>query len=220
MRGQLARTLFALARHHAPSVVFFDEVDALVSSRGAQGEHEASRRLKSELLSQIDGVGTPTGTGTGGEGGGSGGNGGMNGSVTVLATTNRPWDLDEALRRRLERRIYVPLPDAAARVETLKIHLDGVTLAGDVDLDELAGLCDGHSGADLQLACRDASMMPMRRAVEGKSPQEIVALQASGALEGELTRGDFEAALGRTPPSTNREETRLYEAWNDEFGCK
>ena len=138
----------------------------------------------------------------------------------VLATSNKPWDLDEAMRRRLERRIYVPLPDEASRREMLAIHLDGVPLGDDVDLDALAAASDGYSGADLQLACRDASMSPMRRMVEGKSPTEIVALQASGALEGEVRRDDFDGALRRTQPSTNPAERAQFAAWNDEFGCK
>ena len=138
----------------------------------------------------------------------------------VLATTNKPWDLDDALRRRLERRIYVPLPDESARAEMLSIHLKGVRLSEELEYSELAQRTDGYSGADLQLACRDASMMPMRRAVEGKSPMEIVELQASGQLEGDVTDEDFNAALSRTQPSTASHEHRLYEAWNDEYGCK
>ena len=204
---KLARTLFAMARHHAPSVVFFDEIDALVSTRGMQGEHEASRRLKSELLVQMDGV-----TSGGGEGG--------SGQVMVLATSNKPWDLDEALRRRLERRIYVPLPDEASRHEMLNIHLNGVKLADGVDTMELARRSEGYSGADLQLACRDASMMPMRRMVEGKSPMEIVELQQQGALEGEVSMDDFTNALSRTSPSTNAAEQTQYEKWDEEYGCK
>ena len=212
---KLARTLFALARHHAPSVVFFDEIDALVSARGAAGEHEASRRLKSELLSQMDGVNSASGGASSGGGGNP-----QSDLVMVLATTNKPWDLDEALRRRLERRIYVPLPDEAARAEMLDIHLKGVRLDDEVDLFELAKRTEGYSGADLQLACRDASMMPMRRMVEGKSPAQIVELQASGQLEGKVNDEDFTTALSRTQPSTASHEHRLYEAWNDEYGCK
>ena len=202
---KLCRTLFGLARHHAPSIVFFDEIDALVSSRGAQGQHEASRRLKSELLVQMDGIS-------------SSGNG--EGQVMVLATSNKPWDLDEAMRRRLERRIYVPLPDEASRGEMLRIHLKGVRLAGEVDLADLAQQTEGYSGADLQLACRDASMMPMRKAVEGKSPVEIVELQATGMLEGHLGMDDFRHALRRTQPSTAADEHTVYKAWNAEYGCE
>ena len=150
----------------------------------------------------------------------SAGGGGPDQLVMVLATSNKPWDLDEAMRRRLERRIYVPLPDETARKEMLSIHLDGVKLSEEVDEATLAARCVGYSGADIQLACRDASMMPMRRMVDGKSPGEIVALQAEGALEGEVSADDFEAALARTQPSTNASEMALYEQWNDEFGCK
>ena len=202
---KLARTLFALARHHAPSIVFFDEIDALVSSRGAQGEHEASRRLKSELLVQMDGIGAGASAEE---------------LVMVLATSNKPWDLDEAMRRRLERRIYVPLPDTPSRKEMLAIHLGGIKLGASIDLDRLAELTQGYSGADLQLACRDASMMPMRRAVEGKSPLEIVELQNNGELEGEVVLEDFAEALQTTQPSTAEIEHAQYAAWNDEFGVK
>ena len=140
--------------------------------------------------------------------------------VMVLATSNKPWDLDEALRRRLERRIYVPLPDEASRHEMLNIHLNGVKLADGVDTMELARRSEGYSGADLQLACRDASMMPMRRMVEGKSPMEIVELQQQGALEGEVSMDDFTNALSRTSPSTNATEQTQYEKWDEEYGCK
>jgi katanin p60 ATPase-containing subunit A1 len=106
------RVLFNMARHYAPSIVFFDEADALLSTRGGDGEHEASRRFKSELLSQMDGIPACSGD--------------SSSLVMVLATSNCPWDLDEALRRRLEKRIYIPLPDAEARSAMFRIHLKGV----------------------------------------------------------------------------------------------
>jgi katanin p60 ATPase-containing subunit A1 len=215
---KLVRTLFALARHHAPSVVFFDEVDAILSTRGAVGEHEASRRLKSELLMQMDGLSSSGAAAASTPDCGSSSS--SDSLVMVLATSNKPWDLDEAMRRRLERRIYVPLPDEEARREMLQIHLKGVTLAAEVDLDGLARRTEGYSGADLQLLCRDASMTPMRRMVEGKSPSEIIELQAAGALEGEVSAEDFDAACARTLPSTNAAEQQVYVSWNDEFGCK
>ena len=100
---RMVRCLFDMARAAAPSTIFCDEVDALCTSRGAQGEHEASRRVKSELLVQLDGV---CSTAPGGA---------PPLQVMVLAATNFPWDLDDALRRRLEKRIYIPLPDVYAR---------------------------------------------------------------------------------------------------------
>ena len=97
----------------------------------------------------------------------------------------------------VERRIYVPPPDTKGREAMLKIHTTGLKLAADVDLAELADRLDGYSGADVQLVCRDAAMAPMRAAIAGKSPDEIVELQTKGELEGEITSSDFLGASRR-----------------------
>ena len=199
---KLVRVLFDMARHYAPSIIFFDEMDALVSSRGADSEHEASRRFKSELLAQMDGL-------TSGAAAQEGRN------VMVLATTNCPWDVDEAMRRRLEKRIYIPLPLSDSRRKMFEIHLRGVVLGPDVSLDDLAGRTEGFSGADIKLVCRDASMAPMRRLVLDKTPEEIRALKEAGQLECDLTAEDFGQSLARTKPSVC--DTDRYEAWNAEF---
>ena len=167
---RMVRCLFDMARAAAPSTIFCDEVDALCTSRGAQGEHEASRRVKSELLVQLDGVCSTPAPG-----------GAPPVQVMVLAATNFPWDLDDALRRRLEKRIYIPLPDVYARKvsvvwwwcgcdgnggltitcvcaqDLVRINLRGVDVAPDVDLDEVARRTEGYSGDDLTNICRDAS---------------------------------------------------------------
>ncbi|GIL53273.1 hypothetical protein Vafri_8922 [Volvox africanus] len=143
---KLLAALFAVAQAHAPAIIFIDEVDALCGARGVEGEHEASRRFKAELLQQMDGL-------TSGRG------------VMVLAATNCPWDLDPALRRRLEKRIHIGLPDAAQRLALLHLHMRGVALAPDADLLALAASCEGLSGADIRLLCRDAAMEPLRRQI-------------------------------------------------------
>ena len=94
---KLMKGLFALAEELGPSIIFFDEIDSLLCSRGS-GEHEASRRMKTEVLIQFDGVGSST-----------------NGDVLLIAATNRPFDLDDAVLRRFTKKIFVGLPDSEAR---------------------------------------------------------------------------------------------------------
>ena len=122
---KLCRTLFDVARELAPSVIFLDEVDALASSRdrdASDGSDESSRRLTTELLQQMDGLQSVDGSPR----------------VVVVAATNLPWDVDDALRRRLEKRVYAPPPDAESRAALLRTLLGGVPVAPDVDYRALA----------------------------------------------------------------------------------
>lgn len=121
---KLVRVLFELARYHAPSTIFLDEIDAIMAQRGGLGgdsEHEGSRRMKTELLIQMDGLAKQTTPGCEDEGLDAGGRG----FVFVLAASNIPWELDVALLRRLEKRVLVSLPDEAARVVMLEKLLIG-----------------------------------------------------------------------------------------------
>jgi len=197
---KMMKTLFMMARHYAPSVIFFDEIDALMMARGGANEGDASRRLKVELLQQMDGV-PSSGAAT----------------VMVLATTNKPWDLDDALRRRLEKRVYIPLPDKEGRVEALKLHLKDCKHDPSV-LEELADIMEGYSGADVRLVCREAAMAPMRRLVAEKEPAEIAELKQAGNLELVVEKEDFESAIKSTQPSVDAHMTERYEAWQEEFG--
>uniref|UniRef100_A0A8C9Y309 Katanin p60 subunit A-like 1 n=1 Tax=Sander lucioperca TaxID=283035 RepID=A0A8C9Y309_SANLU len=193
------------ARFYAPTTIFIDEIDSICGRRGTSDEHEASRRVKSELLVQMDGVGGALDSDDPSK------------MVMVLAATNFPWDIDEALRRRLEKRIYISLPTAIGRVELLKINLREVELADDVDLDFIAEKIEGYSGADITNVCRDASMMAMRRRIQGLSPEEIRAL-SKDELQMPVTMEDFTLTLKKISKSVSSADLEKYVAWMAEFG--
>lgn len=199
---KLVRLLFEMARFYAPSTIFIDEIDSLCSRRGSDTEHEASRRVKSELLIQMDGI-------TNNEVSGK--------IVMVLAATNYPWDIDEALRRRLEKRIYIPLPNQSGREALLDISLREVERDLNLDLSEVARKLDGYSGSDITNVCRDACMMSMRRRISGLSSEEIKNLSRD-ELELPVTMDDFMDATKRVNKSVSSEDLRRYEKWMQEFG--
>jgi len=200
---KLVRILFEMARFYAPSTIFIDEIDSLCSRRGSESEHEASRRVKSELLVQMDGMSSIT------EEPGK--------VVMVLAATNFPWDIDEALRRRLEKRIYIPLPTEEGREALLKINLKEVKVADDVELNFVAKKLGGYSGADITNVCRDASMMSMRRKIAGLRPSEIRNLDRD-ELDLPVTKRDFLEAISKCNKSVSKEDLDKYEKWMEEFG--
>lgn len=142
---KLVRNLFEMARNQKPSIIFIDEIDSLCSTR-SDNENDATRRIKTEFLVQMQGVGNDT------EG------------ILVLGATNIPWVLDSAIRRRFEKRIYIPLPDEPARLHMFKLHIGNTphTLSED-DFKQLAKRSDGFSGADISVLVRDALMQPVRK---------------------------------------------------------
>ncbi|XP_005175526.2 katanin p60 ATPase-containing subunit A-like 1 [Musca domestica] len=198
---KMVRLLFEMARFYAPSTIFIDEIDSLCSRRGSESEHEASRRVKSELLVQMDGVGSEE----------------ANKVVMVLAATNFPWDIDEALRRRLEKRIYIPLPSSEGREALLKINLREVKVDESVELAEIAQKLEGYSGADITNVCRDASMMSMRRRIAGLTPEEIRQL-AKEEVDLPVSKQDFMEAISRCNKSVSQADLDKYEKWMAEFG--
>ena len=158
--AQLVRELFVLARERAPAIVFIDEIDAIGSMRtndGTSGSAEVQRTLM-QLLAEMDGFGN-------------------RGNVRIMAATNRIDMLDPALLRpgRFDRIIQVPLPDAGARLEILKIHSAKMTLAGDVDLSEIADLTGKSTGAELQAVCREAGMMAVRKDARAVEREDFLA---------------------------------------------
>jgi katanin p60 ATPase-containing subunit A1 len=141
---KLVRVLFDLAEHHAPSTIFIDEIDSIMGQRES-GEHEASRRMKTELLIQMDGLAKR-----------------KNSQVFVLAASNLPWELDLALLRRLDKRILVPLPAPEARLQIMRNNLQE-RASPDLDFTDFLDATEGYSGSDLMLVCKEAAMRPLRR---------------------------------------------------------
>lgn len=142
---KLIKNLFALAREKKPSIIFIDEVDSLCGNR-SDGENEASRRVKTEFLVQMQGVGND------------------DKGVLVLGATNLPWALDPAIRRRFEKRIYIPLPDMPARKFLLQHNLkDTPNSLAEEDFHRLANQAEGFSGADMSILVRDAVLEPVRK---------------------------------------------------------
>eukprot|EP00768_Dysnectes_brevis_P004651 gnl/Dysnectes_brevis/3366_a4237_479.p1 GENE.gnl/Dysnectes_brevis/3366_a4237_479~~gnl/Dysnectes_brevis/3366_a4237_479.p1 ORF type:complete len:532 (-),score=126.87 gnl/Dysnectes_brevis/3366_a4237_479:114-1709(-) len=203
---KMVRALFVVARAHAPSTVFIDEIDALVSSRGDGQENEASRRVKSEFLTQMQGAGSSsTEPGKG---------------VMVLAATNLPWDLDQAMRRRLEKRIYIPLPDEAGRLTLLKSNFKGIPISDDIQFEDLAARLEGYSGADISIIVRDAVMTPLRRAIAGLSPEEIRELNQDETFKKGLvvTPADIDSSLTKIRPSVSPDDIEKHVLWMAKYG--
>lgn len=146
------RELFERARQTAPTIVFFDEIDALASRRGEA--HEVTERVVSQLLTELDGLTD-------------------NPNLMVVGATNRREALDPALLRpgRLESHVEIPLPDAEARRAIFDVHSDGKPYADDVDLDALAADTDGWSGAELEALVRQASMLAIREFASDLGPE-------------------------------------------------
>ncbi|EPS68723.1 hypothetical protein M569_06044, partial [Genlisea aurea] len=196
---KLVKVLFELARHHAPSTIFLDEIDAIISQRGeARSEHEASRRLKTELLIQMDGL-TRT-----------------DDLVFVLAATNLPWELDAAMLRRLEKRILVPLPEPEARRGMFEELLSSKSERLPYDL--LVEGTEGYSGSDIRLLCKEAAMQPLRRLMSflDENPEVVVDEEEFPAV-GAVTYEDVEAALRNTRPSAHLNAHR-YQKFNEDYG--
>ena len=197
----MVRILFECARFYAPSTIFFDEIDALASARGGTGEHEASRKVKSELLVQMDGANQASSASASlaeeDEQAAK--------TVMVLAATNRPWDLDDAIRRRLEKRVYIPLPTEVGREALFRINLKSIALSPDIDFKILVSKTEGYSGADITSVCRDAAMMPMRRKLLSAN-FDFDNIQAQEEdMNIPLTMPDFLEALDNIQRSVNQE---------------
>ena len=132
------------------AIIFLDEVDSLCGSR-SEGESDSLRRVKTEFLVQMDGVGKEEG------------------QVLILGATNIPWELDAAIRRRFEKRVYIPLPEAEPRASMVRLHLgDTPNDLTEEDFERLGVLTEGASGSDIKVLVKEALMQPLRRCQQAK----------------------------------------------------
>ncbi|KAJ2155901.1 hypothetical protein GGF46_005531 [Coemansia sp. RSA 552] len=176
---KLAEAVFTLARKLAPCVIFIDEVDALFSARSSGEANKFRRDIMNQIMSEWDGINTARkGSSSDKDAAGQGSR--PPPQVMVMAATNRPFDLDDAILRRLPRRILVDLPEEADRVQILKIHLRGEELDPDVDLQGLAKRTASFSGSDLKNLCVAAAQAALRERVRA----EVAAAAPTGEAEG------------------------------------
>jgi len=210
---KLIRLLFEMAKFYAPTTIFIDEVDSIGSKR-CDGENEASRRVKSELLVQMDGVNASSSASA------NASDKENNKMVMVLGATNRPWDLDEALRRRFEKRVYIPLPNEKGRSEMFKINLKGVTLEEGINFDKIVKSTDGYSGADVASVCREASLMQMRRRLLNNSGDIMNIIKNPNfekEIQAPISESDFLDSLGNISKSVSKKDLEEYDKWTAEF---
>jgi hypothetical protein len=197
---KMVRALFGVARAMQPSVIFIDEIDSLLTSRG-DNEQEASRRIKTEFLLQMDGAAQ-----------------GEHDRLLVIGATNRPQELDEAVRRRMVKRLYIPLPDTVSRQSLTQIMLakPGTQhVLTEADVARIASLTRGYSGADLAALAREAAMVPLREL----SRSIGFSSSAMGtAVVRPLSVDDFVDALRTTRSSVAESELKHYREWNATFG--
>jgi len=190
---KMVKTLFAVAKCLHPSVIFNDEIDSLLTQRSDQ-ENEASRRIKTELLVQWDGA-----------------NSGGSERILVIGATNRPQELDEAARRRLAKRLYIPLPDLGARKVLIRHLLQTVEYELTEDeFDHIGIKSDGYSGADIQNLCTEAAYGPLR---------EVSNLRDLPVNEVRPVRvTDFDMAINQIRASVGKNDLLMYEDWNKQYG--
>ena len=212
------RLLFEQAAASRPSIIFIDEVDALVSAR-TDGENDTTRRLKNELLVRMSEAAE---------------------GVLVLGATNVPWGLDPAVRRRFERRIHIPLPDADARYELLRIHLGATPHElSEREMRRLSQQADSLSGADVSVVVRDALMEPVRMLQQathfrqeadgawamcgasdrGAQRMGLMQVPAQKLRTPPVTHAHMERAMRAARPSVGTEDLRRHEQFTAEFGA-
>jgi transitional endoplasmic reticulum ATPase len=181
------REVFKEAQEHAPSIIFIDEIDAIAPSR-EEVHGEVEKRIVSQLLTLMDGLSS-------------------RGEIVVIGATNRPDALDPALRRpgRFDREIEIGVPDRNGRKEVLQIHTRGMPLLQDVNLDRLADITHGYTGADIESLCKEAAMKALKKVMPEIKKAKGSELSKSILDKIKVTGEDFHDAMTRVEPSAMRE---------------
>ncbi len=190
---RIVRETFRKARQASPAIIFFDEIDSIVPTRGAALDSGVTERVVSQILTELDGLEELK-------------------NVVVLAATNRPDIVDEALLRpgRLDRLIYIRPPDLKEREIIFNIHLKGKPLSTDVDAGKLAERSEGYVGADIEAICREAAMLALRDCIKpGMGREEVKKVSLSLEIKNE----HFEKAFNKVRPTPW--DLRTYETMMD-----
>ncbi|KAG0564340.1 hypothetical protein M758_8G098200 [Ceratodon purpureus] len=207
------KAVFTLASKISPSVIFIDEVDSMLGRRGKDTEHSAMRKLKNEFMASWDGLRTRERE-----------------RVLVLAATNRPFDLDEAVIRRFPRRLMIDLPDADNRAKIMKVILAEEDLAPDFHVEELAAATDGYSGSDLKSLCTTAAYRRIRELLDQeKKDKEKAKAEGKDLPQTEagvtpyirpLTMADMRQAMEKVRSSVASDAGSMMELqqWNEQYG--
>ncbi|XP_078671613.1 spastin-like isoform X2 [Branchiostoma floridae x Branchiostoma belcheri] len=192
---KLVKALFSVARELQPSIIFMDEIDSLLCER-REGEHDASRRLKTEFLLEFDGV-----------------HSGNDDRILVMGATNRPQELDDAVLRRFAKRVYVQLPELETRVvimsRLLKKHNNPLNQK---ELQNLARQTEGYSGSDLTNLAKDAALGPIREL----DPAQVKSMPADKIRN--IRYSDFVDSLKRIRRSVPQNSLSSFEQWNRDYG--
>jgi len=220
---KMVRALFAVAAACEPAVIFVDEIDSLLSARKSDGEHESSRRMKTEFLVQMDGLG-----------------GGDDGRLLLVGATNRPQELDDGARRRLAKQLYIPLPCADARraivVNILDADASVTHRLSDADLNVICEKTDGYSGSDMKHLVQEAARAPLRELFQsvtagGGGAGGVTGGGGGGIPSGDVAEGvtpsamrpirlvDFKRASKQVRPSVTRADIDFHEEWNRLHGA-
>jgi SpoVK/Ycf46/Vps4 family AAA+-type ATPase len=200
-----AKAVFTLARRLAPCVIYLDEVDSILSSRdqGEDTKYNTITSVKTTFMQEWDGLRTTSDR------------------VIVVASTNRPYALDQAVLRRMPRRILVDLPDQQTREEMLRVIMANNRMAPEVNLTAVAKKLEGYTGSDIKEVCREAVVRIAHEESQKLDKAEGgVEFDAMGRRLRPVTAADFDAALEKLSASVaarGRELERVRE-WNNQFG--